>query len=1263
MATRIALLASLLSFGLVFVAQAATPTTTPENPPAVIPLTVALVDPYVPGEPNTITIEATNTSDPAGNHGGLIDINFDVDVTFAGAATVEGDFNYVTCFEGDDAADMALCIIDTWAPGSTLLFSIPFTSEASELTGFGHLGYTELGDSEEPFSFGEENEEADLQVLLDIAPKPMKTNDPDQDLTVKVGEDLIVEITITNLGPDLAEGVVAIFECPGAFVTTEGSTTVPFGDMEVNLTQSALLEGHFDEAGTFQCSGQVQSTTDDPNGGNNTAAKTVEVEEDLITYSFQGTKWHDLDGNAARNVVDGELEPGLEGWIIYWDENDNDERDAEEPSATTDAFGEYALQVTVAAGNEVAIREVIPDGWAQSFPRDKRDGEEEYTFSEPLGGVFSEVNFGNFKWASIEGTVFHDTNLNNTRDIINGEPEPGIANQLVYLDLNNNEDYDLSDQETMTDANGKYLFNRLRPGVIAVRVPFPKPDDIFPWLHSAYDPSYTDTLRSDLKVTNNDFALFRPATIRGTKWNDLNGDGERQEDEPPLAGFKIVLEGSNRTTVTDESGNYSLHVEPSPNDETGTFFYSYKVAEELSEEQIEEGWAQTFPAKSDHDGKHVLQGPATESGQVFDNFDFGNYLDEEGDFDRATADISEYANTNNMGEGEGFVGIIGTTLYLPDATVTDPFGNPIFDTPSSDPFYLAYITDDLLDTNYERPGTALRYHAETGEIDAEEIGYTIFVKPNDDDEPTVIPGGPVTSLQEAFNGLAVERGDPLRTPAAEESPPDPSANPRVCAILVHGYPFTLEQTTNFDATLNDALRTITEATAGPRVPPQNVTTLFAPTVDELKAAFAALEGQCDRLIFYYYGHASRRGSMHLSPPLEREFPTVLDELPYFELAQLLADTQAYDLEVVIDAPYAGQALDAIGGWPDLLPRNLTVVPSTARGSAKTQNFIVLDGEIEIIANKGLFSSFFFQYMRDASADTDGQSGVSVQEAYEKLRWIDPFINFFCPQTQEETTLLNIQPSHMLKRIYIPLIEDQPHIEIPEGGLTIDFLEPFNPGPNSSIINTETQPRGGTSQDPNVRTINPRRSSGIQYDEGQTAGHKQDVPPMKLTFRLFDADSLGTDGTPGLVFRTDTTALWTAFEDTEWNPRDSTVTAFDVTMNGEWAFAIVDGAAVVDTDTPEALPSGFVLHGNYPNPFNPTTTLRFDLPESAEVTVEVLDLLGRLVLALPPERFSAGTNHTLSLDAASLSSGTYLYRMVANTTTSTQAETGQFVLIR
>ena len=84
--------------------------------------------------------------------------------------------------------------------------------------------------------------------------------------------------------------------------------------------------------------------------------------------------------------------------------------------------------------------------------------------------------------------------------------------------------------------------------------------------------------------------------------------------------------------------------------------------------------------------------------------------------------------------------------------------------------------------------------------------------------------------------------------------------------------------------------------------------------------------------------------------------------------------------------------------------------------------------------------------------------------------------------------------------------------------------------------------------------------------------------------------------------------------------------------------------------PVAIPATFALHANYPNPFNPETTIAFDLPQAGRVELQVFDLLGQTVRTLLAQELSAGGHQVVwnGLDAsgARVSSGVYFYRLQA-----------------
>jgi hypothetical protein len=94
-----------------------------------------------------------------------------------------------------------------------------------------------------------------------------------------------------------------------------------------------------------------------------------------------------------------------------------------------------------------------------------------------------------------------------------------------------------------------------------------------------------------------------------------------------------------------------------------------------------------------------------------------------------------------------------------------------------------------------------------------------------------------------------------------------------------------------------------------------------------------------------------------------------------------------------------------------------------------------------------------------------------------------------------------------------------------------------------------------------------------------------------------------------------------------------------------------GVTAVDNNL-TTVPSHYYLSNNYPNPFNPTTNIKYSLSSGGFVTLKVYDIIGREVATLVNENQSSG-NYTVRFDGSGLSSGVYLYQLKVNNFVSTK----------
>ncbi|MBI4205803.1 MAG: hypothetical protein HY527_12320 [Betaproteobacteria bacterium] len=190
--------------------------------------------------------------------------------------------------------------------------------------------------------------------------------------------------------------------------------------------------------------------------------------------NVSGYKWDDTNGNGEWD----EGEPGIAGWTIYLDTDDDLDNGA--LATTTNGDGHYAF-TNLGAGTYY-VYEASNADWTNTY-----DGATSFT-APPLGdhvGHFETteaLNFGNFKLFDISGYKWNDADGDSLWD----EGELGIAGWTIYLDDDDDPGNGVLDS-TDTDANGFYHFDNVGPGTYHV--------------YEASVPNWTNTFDGSLTFT------------------------------------------------------------------------------------------------------------------------------------------------------------------------------------------------------------------------------------------------------------------------------------------------------------------------------------------------------------------------------------------------------------------------------------------------------------------------------------------------------------------------------------------------------------------------------------------------------------------------------------------------------------------------------------------------------------------------------------------------------------------------------------------
>ncbi len=243
---------------------------------------------------------------------------------------------------------------------------------------------------------------------------------------------------------------------------------------------------------------------------------------------IHGAKWHDVNANGVWDSN----EPGMDGWVIYLDANRNGLRDPDERWTRTGNRGAY-LFVGVPQGTWT-VAEEMQSNWCQTYPGTPDVHVVALKAEQKLEGI----NFGNARWASIEGNVWDDANADGRRD----RGEQPLEGWQVFADANGNGTVDRGESSALSDPQGHYTL-RVKPGTTTVRMLTQRGWKVSSPAHN----SHTLALTSGLAVSGLDFGCVQERPVNEAVLQKQFDFGTPRS--PVGAGYSPVTERTKYATT------------------------------------------------------------------------------------------------------------------------------------------------------------------------------------------------------------------------------------------------------------------------------------------------------------------------------------------------------------------------------------------------------------------------------------------------------------------------------------------------------------------------------------------------------------------------------------------------------------------------------------------------------------------------------------------------------------------------------------------
>tara|TARA_Y100001933_G_C19015145_1_gene571172 strand:+ start:9212 stop:20929 length:11718 start_codon:yes stop_codon:yes gene_type:complete len=423
--------------------------------------------------------------------------------------------------------------------------------------------------------------------------------------------------------------------------------------------------------------------------------------------------WIDTDYDGIQD----DDEPGLGGVTV----NLLDNQGTEIGATVTDSQGYYSF--TYLDEGDYQIQLVLPSGYAVT---DVNQGDEQShdsdihpdtllsdTITIIKGVEDHNQDIGLIELGQISGRLFDDEDADGIYDY----SEEALTNVTVYLDANDNAQLDWTDANdngywdsgegerwTVSDYLGVYRFDELTENDYVIRQLTPQnytlitPDDGQHAIHISRPPGA-------VQISDADMTYRGLGSVQGVVWEDINGDGWLDDDEPTMAGVTVMI--GDYTTNTDQQGRYLFEQ---------VFADTYSLRMQLPDgyTYTQQHWNSYASEDIGSDVNPTLGSTpnfTVEIGEAQGNIDVGLV---------AASSINGIAwnDANKDGiQDDDELGVAGVTVKLYNVhyslliqtTVTDDLGRYVFDGLSAEDYFIKFDLPDyhLFTTQYATADTSI----------------------------------------------------------------------------------------------------------------------------------------------------------------------------------------------------------------------------------------------------------------------------------------------------------------------------------------------------------------------------------------------------------------------------------------------------------------------------------------------------------------------------------------------------------------------------